>query len=77
MIEPIIVYKETDRMLVKIVNDALAQGLPVFCLEALIQNLASELSHHTQLEYERAVKQASLTAGQEPESTETDETVST
>ena len=67
MVEPIIIYKETERMLIKVINDALAQGLPVFCLEALMNNLASEISHNVNTAYENAVKQTAVKmASEEP-----------
>lgn len=67
MVEPIIIYKETEHMLIKVINDALAQGLPAFCLEALMNNLASEVSRNVNAAYENAVKQTAVKmASEEP-----------
>ena len=61
---PIIVYKETELAIIDKINEALSNGLPLFCIEAMVKNIFAEIQQQVAVQYE-AAKQADAQAQQQ------------
>ena len=52
----IVLYKQTEAKIVNAINDALMAGLPMFCVEAMVKNIFTEIQQQTNQQYDAALQ---------------------
>ena len=56
MRDPIIIHKELENNILTNINNALYEGLPMFCVEAVLKNIFAEVQQKTNEQYVAAVQ---------------------
>lgn len=51
MRDPIIIHKELENNVLTNINNALYEGLPMFCVEAILKNIFSEVQQKVNEQY--------------------------
>ena len=55
MRDPIIIHKELENNVLTNINNALYEGLPMFCVEAILKNIFSEVQQKVNEQYVAAM----------------------
>lgn len=55
MRDPIIIHKELENNILTNINNALYEGLPMFCVEAILKNIFSEVQQKVNEQYVTAM----------------------